>query len=107
MGVSRAREDRALSLRAIGPIVVAVARRPGLWATSLATLGAATPQGWWRRPPFLPRPDRAYLEWRVHTAYGDTGTPAPADVVDYLEWVRVARRGARRARRVDRRERSG
>jgi hypothetical protein len=83
---------------AFAPFVRAVIRHPRLWPTALAMLGAASPAGWWRRPPFLPRPDREYLAWRLHTAYGDDGTPAPDDIVDYLEWVRVARRGERRAR---------
>ena len=77
---------------------VAVLVRPWLWATALATLVAASRPGWWRRAPYVPRPDREYLEWRVHTAYGDSGSPSATDVVDYLEWVRVARRGARRHR---------
>ena len=78
--------------------IVAVLRRPHLWATAVATLLAATPRGWWRHPPFVPRPDRDYLSWRLHTAYGEEGTPVAGDLVDYLEWVRVARRGARERR---------
>jgi hypothetical protein len=69
-----------------------------LWPTAIAMLGAASPPRWWARPPYLPRPDREYLAWRIHTAYGDSGAPAATDVVDYLEWVKVERR-ARRARK--------
>jgi hypothetical protein len=81
--------------RKLAPAVLAVVRRPGLWGTAIATLAAASPPGWWRRAPYLPRPDRDYLAWRLHTAYGDDGTPAPDEVVDYLEWVKMARRGDR------------
>lgn len=44
---------------------------------------------WWRRPPFLPLPDAAYLRWRMHTAYGDHDAVPPADdVVRYARWSR-------------------
>jgi hypothetical protein len=43
---------------------------------------------WWRRPPFLPLPDRTYLRWRMHTAYGEHGTVPPAeDVIRYARWA--------------------
>ena len=43
---------------------------------------------WWRRPPFLPLPDRTYLRWRMHTAYGDHDTVPPADdVIRYARWA--------------------
>jgi hypothetical protein len=88
-------DRRALAVRSMVSIAFAVARRPRLWRVAIVTLAAASPPGWWRRPPFLPRPDRGYLEWRLHTAYGETGTPRAGDVVDYLEWARVARSGRR------------
>jgi hypothetical protein len=40
------------------------------------------------RPPFLPVPDRAYLRWRMYTAYGDEATVPPAsDVIRYARWA--------------------
>jgi hypothetical protein len=43
---------------------------------------------WWRRPPFLPLPDRTYLRWRMHTAYGEHDTvPPAADVIRYARWA--------------------
>ena len=36
-------------------------------------------RGWHTRPPFLPLPDRAYLRWRMHTAYGDAKAVPTAD----------------------------
>ena len=45
--------------------------------------------GWWRRVPFLPLPDAAYLRFRMQTAYGgDGGSPSAEDVVTYLRWCR-------------------
>ena len=68
--------------------VARVAVRPGLWPTALRTAGRCTRPGWWRRPPFLPVPDRAYLAFRLETQYGARGTPEPQDLVTYLEWCR-------------------
>jgi hypothetical protein len=44
--------------------------------------------GWWRRPPFLPLPDRDYVRFRLQTAYGPSGTPTGDDLVAYLNWCR-------------------
>jgi hypothetical protein len=76
--------------------VVAVLRRPGLWPEALRAAGAMARRGWWRRPPFLPVPDRAYLSWRAATAYGTAAAPiAPGDLVAYLRWRRRQRRSVR------------
>ena len=46
-------------------------------------------RGWWRVPPFLPIPDSTYLEWRVHTAYGDErDVPPVEDVLRFARWRR-------------------
>ena len=72
----------------------AVARRPSLWPTAAGQLRRMTPPGWWRRAPFLPVPDAAYLRFRLHTMYGDERTvPEPEDVVAYLRWCRAFPRG--------------
>lgn len=49
---------------------------------------------WYRRPPFLPLPPAEYLDWRMHTAYGDGGAePTAAELRGYLEWtLRMQRR---------------
>lgn len=70
---------------------LAVARRPGLWATAVRTAVRTSPRGWWRRPPFVPRPDAAFLRFRFETAYGHDGTPSTADFVHYLQWCRDRR----------------
>ncbi|MFN8053334.1 MAG: hypothetical protein U0Q22_17965 [Acidimicrobiales bacterium] len=69
----------------------AVLRRPDLWRTGLRAARVLARPGWWRRPPFLPLPDRDYLRFRLVTAYGGDGTaaPDPSDLVAYLEWYRA------------------
>ena len=68
-------------------VVVAVLRRPSLWLEGVRTAVALAPRGWWRRRPFLPLPDRAYMTWRIHTAYGRSRAQMiPRDVLSYLEW---------------------
>ena len=44
---------------------------------------------WYRRAPFLPLPPRAYLRWRMFTAYGDErAVPPLEDVVRFARWRR-------------------
>ena len=66
-------------------------RHPSLWATAIRQLFRLAPSGWWRRAPFLPLPDPAYLRFRLITAYGGSGStdPLPADLVTYLHWCRA------------------
>ncbi|HZP29416.1 MAG TPA: hypothetical protein VFC99_10725 [Acidimicrobiia bacterium] len=106
---------------------------PELWPTALRQAARLAPAGWWRRPPFLPLPDREYLRFRLETQYGSP-TPAagaasvteggagypgagrarpwsgrerlrldPEDVVTYLRWCR----DQERARRTGARARAG
>jgi hypothetical protein len=60
-----------------------------LWPTAVVQVLRLAPTGWWRRPPFLPLPDRGYMRFRLQTMYGGTGeSMEPRDVVSYLEWCR-------------------
>jgi hypothetical protein len=77
---------------------VAVLVRPTLWSTALRLWSRATPRDWWRRPPFVPVPDRAYIRFRLETAYGPDVPPSPDDLVSYLAWCRE-REWVERARR--------
>ena len=71
------------------PVALAVARRPDLWPTALVQARRLAPPGWWRRWPPLPLPDRAWLQFRMRTAYGDPRhVPPPDDVVAWLSWCR-------------------
>ena len=60
-------------------------------ATGMALLRVAwrfRRHGWWHRAPFLPLPDRTYLRWRMHTAYGEHDIVPPAgDVIRYARWA--------------------
>lgn len=71
--------------------LLAVLVRPRLWPTALRQVRRLAPNRWWRRPPFLPVPDRDYLRFRIITAYGGDGTRAPEveDLVTYLHWCRA------------------
>lgn len=68
-------------------------RRPGLWPAMLAAAWRFRARDWYRRPPFLPLPSAAYLEWRLHTAYGEGGEePDAAALERYLRWTSDMRR---------------
>lgn len=74
----------------LGRAFLAVLVRPGLWFTAVRQVFVLAAPGWWRRPPFLPLPDPAYLRFRLQTAYGDPDRePDPADVITYLHWCRA------------------
>lgn len=69
----------------------ALAWRPALWGTALRQASALAGPGWWRHFPPLPRPDAAWLAFRMETAYGDpAGRPSSRELVDFLEWCKEA-----------------
>ena len=74
-----------------GRAAVGVGRRPGLWPTAVSQTFRLARPGWWKRPPFLPLPDPDYVRFRMQTAYGSAGSPAPEDLVAYLNWCREFR----------------
>ena len=75
----------ALTLQLLGRALL----RPRLAVDLLAAAWAFRRRAWWSTPPFLPLPDRAYLRWRMYTAYGDEGAVPPArDVERFARWRR-------------------
>lgn len=68
----------------------AVIRRPDLWRTAVRAGLELAPRGWWRRAPFLPMPDPAWLHFRLVTAYGGEGdqTMGAEELLTWLEWKR-------------------
>ena len=75
----------ALTLQLLGRALL----RPRLAVDLLAAAWAFRRRAWWSTPPFLPLPDRAYLRWRMYTAYGDEAAVPPArDVERFARWRR-------------------
>lgn len=63
-------------------------RNPALALALLRVAWRFRSREWYRRPPFLPLPDRRYLKWRMYTAYGDEEIIPPADdIARYALWA--------------------
>lgn len=72
-------------LRLAGRAVV----NPRVALDLLALAWAFRRRQWWRSAPFLPLPDPVYLEWRLHTAYGEERQVPPVeDVLRFARWRR-------------------
>ncbi len=72
------------------PLAAAVLKRPDLWPTALDALRRHRRARWWASAPFLPVPDGGWMAFRRETAFADArGLPTPAELVDYLEWLRT------------------
>lgn len=63
-------------------------RTPSLWRAAIDALWVHRRSAWYRRPPFLPLPDRQWIEWRAVTVYGRAQVPEPDHVIDWLTWRR-------------------
>lgn len=64
-----------------------VLRRPSAVRHLLGAAWAFRARGWHRRPPFVPLPTRAYLRWRMETAYGDPeAVPSLDELERFLRW---------------------
>ena len=75
--------------RLILTLVSRAIRRPALAADLIRAAWRFRRRDWYRRAPFLPLPDRDYLAWRMHTAYGDHHAIPPADDIErYARWTR-------------------
>jgi type II secretory pathway predicted ATPase ExeA len=62
---------------------------PRLAVDLLRAMWAFRRRSWWKLPPFLPLPDREYLQWRMYTAYGhDEAVPPVRDVIGFARWRR-------------------
>ena len=71
----------------IGP-VLRLALRPRLLLLLVRAGWRFRSRGWYRRPPFLPLPPAEYMDWRMHTAYGEEeALPSPRELERYLRWV--------------------
>jgi hypothetical protein len=87
------RQEEAVVLRLAG---IALAR-PWMIPHLLGAAWAMRRRRWYARPPFLPLPPRAYVDWRLETTYGDPHARPPADELErYLAWSTRLRRHMRR-----------
>ena len=85
--------DAGLAAGMVLRSMAAVAKRPRLWPTALVQGARFVPDGWWRRPPFLPLPTGELARFRSETMYGDPQLPpSPDDIVVWLEWCRAQNR---------------
>jgi len=79
----------------VGLVKLAV-RRPSLIPTMLSAAWAFRANRWYRQPPFLPLPSKAYMRWRMETAYGKGFTVVPSeDLERYLRWGSDMRKGVK------------
>lgn len=70
-------------------------RHPRLLPPLLGAAWRFRARDWYRRPPFLPLPPAEYVEWRLHTAFGDDGAlPTAQDLERYLAWSAGQRKRA-------------
>ena len=71
-------------------------QRPWLIPVMLRTAWAFRANRWYRRPPFLPLPSKAYMKWRMETAYGVGITVFTLEELErYLRWGSDMRRSAK------------
>ena len=66
-------------------LLVAVLRRPGLWGEGVRTLLAMAPRRWWRRAPYLPKPDVAYWAATLIGRLGPDGAASVPALIAALE----------------------
>lgn len=75
-------------IRLLGTLAVRSLRRPSLVTALFTVAWRFRRRDWYRRPPFLPLPDKDYLAWRMYTAYGDShAVPSADDVERYARWT--------------------
>jgi len=82
------RRTKALAAR---DTISAVRHLKIAWAL-LRFYGRAVPGDWYRKFPFLPIPPRDYIQWRLHTAYGQRRPPLGTvvrDVWQFGDWLRT------------------
>ena len=68
-------------------------RRPSLIPGMIRAAWVFRARDWYRQPPFLPVPPKAYVRWRMETAYGDPeAVPPVGELSRYLQWSKRIRR---------------
>jgi len=89
----RGAPDSYLSGRMGTVFVRVVVRHPPLSWEAIRLAAATAAPDWFRKAPFVPRPEPRYRDWRLLTAYGRTdATPTAREVEEFLRWRRNLRR---------------
>jgi len=79
----------------VGLVKLAV-RHPSLIPAMLSAAWAFRENRWYQKPPFLPLPSKAYMRWRMETAYGKGFAVVPSeDLERYLRWASDMRKGVK------------
>ena len=74
--------------RLTAALMVRAITSPALARDLLRVIWRFRARRWFLKPPFLPRPSRDYVRWRMYTAYGDErATPPVDDLVRYARWT--------------------
>lgn len=82
-------------------IAALVARKPTLILGMLRASWVFRTRNWYRKPPFLPVPPRAYMRWRLDTAYGDPdAVPRLGELSRFLRWSQQLRRRIKEMNRI-------
>ncbi len=89
----RGAPDSYLSGRMGTAFVKVAVRHPSLACEAIRLAAATAAPGWFRKAPFVPRPEPRYRDWRLLTAYGRTDArPTEREVEEFLRWRRNLRR---------------
>jgi hypothetical protein len=74
--------------RLVGALVLRCVRSPGLIGPLVLVAWRFRRRRWYARAPFLPIPAWEYVQWRMHTAYGEPDAVPPVDdIVNYARWT--------------------
>lgn len=68
---------------------LALLGRPDLWWSAVRVWRDHAPRRWWATKPYLPIPDKEWLDFRYETAFAaPEGRPDPEQFIEYLEWAK-------------------
>ena len=79
-----------MRLRLVFEVINLLVRQPRLWGTAVVQVFRTAESGWWKRPPFFPKPANSFIEFRSKTQYGsiEMDQMQARDILVWLEWVK-------------------